>query len=301
MKLFKSIYLIFVAAMVAGIFSATSLPALEVPALKGRVNDYAGILSNGAEHQLDTVLADLERTDSTQIVVLTIPSLKGDSLEDFSIRVAEQWKIGQKNEDNGAILIISKNDRKIRIEVGYGLEGKLTDLMCGRIIRGVITPNFKSGDFDGGVVQGVSAMIGTVKGLYTAESKPAGPRRRSSSHHGMFGFLALLFIINMLGRVSRPLGVVAGGVIVPVLGAALFGLGLVGILVLIPVGLLMGSVLGLFGSVLNNSHSRHRASRGGGFWMGGGGFGGGGFGGGGFGGFSGGGGGFGGGGASGGW
>ena len=298
MKLLRSICIAFIAILVAGVFSGSPLFALEVPALKGRVNDYAGILSAAAKRQIDMELAELEQTDSTQIVVLTIPSLKGDSLEDFSIRVAEQWKIGQKNNDNGAILIISKQDRKIRIEVGYGLEGKLTDLMSGRIIRDVIGPNFKSGNFDAGVLQGVSAMIATVKGLYTADSKPAGARRRSSSP-GMFGFFALLFIINMLGRVSRPLGAVSGGVIVPILGAALFGLGLVGALILIPVGLGLGLLLSSFGGVLNNSHSNHRTPGGGGFWMGGGGgFGGGGFGGGGF---SGGGGGFGGGGASGGW
>ncbi len=295
MKLFKAIYKTFFFVMMAGAFSASSLSALEVPALKGRVNDYAGMLSNAAERQLETVLAELERTDSTQIVVLTIPSLKGDSLEDFSIRVAEQWKIGQANNDNGAILLISKQDRKIRIEVGYGLEGKLTDLMSGRIIRNVITPNFKSSNFDVGIVQGVSAMIGTVKGVYTAESKPVRSSRKTSSP-GVFGFFALLFILNMLGRISRPLGAVGGGIIAPILGALLFGFGIVGILIMIPVGLLLGSFLGVFGGVLNNSHSRHRTSRGGGFWMGGGGIGGGGFGG-----FSGGGGGFGGGGASGGW
>jgi uncharacterized protein len=295
MRVFKIIFVSFIFLIALDVFLGSPLFALEVPALKGRVNDYAGILSNGAQHQLETVLADLERTDSTQIVVLTIPSLEGDSLEDFSIRVAEQWKIGQKSNDNGAILIISKKDRKIRIEAGYGLEGKLTDLMCGRIIRNVITPNFKSGDFDAGVIQGVSAMIGTVKGLYTAEPKPTRTRRRSSSP-GVFGFFALFFIINMLGRVNRPLGAVSGGIILPILGAALFGLGLVGILTLIPVGLFLGLIVGSLGGVLNNSHSRHRSSSGGGFWMGGGGFGGGGFGG-----FSGGGGGFGGGGASGGW
>lgn len=304
MKPFKAIYQTFSALLLAGLFLGSPLCALEVPTLKGRVNDYADILSDAAERQLETVLADLERSDSTQIVVLTITSLKGDGLEDFSIRVAEQWKIGRKENDNGAILLISKQDRKIRIEVGYGLEGKLTDLMSGRIIRNVIAPHFKSGDFDEGVLQGVSAMIGTVKGLYTAESKPERPRQRSSSP-GLFGLFALLFIVNLLGRVSRPLGAVSGGVIAPILGATLFGLGLIGILVMIPVGLLLGLLIGSIGGILNNSHTKHRGS-GGGFWMGGGGFGGGGlgrggFGGGGFGGFSGGGGGFGGGGASGGW
>ena len=130
---------------------ASCASALDVPALKGRVNDYGNILSSSTERQLDAVLSDLERTDSTQIVVLTIPSLEGDSLEDFSIRVADKWKIGQKNRDNGAILIISKNDRKLRIEVGYGLEGSLTDLISGRIIQNVIVPYFKRGNFDDGV------------------------------------------------------------------------------------------------------------------------------------------------------
>jgi len=111
---------------------------LDVPALKGRVNDYGNILSSSTEGQLEAVLGELERTDSTQIVVLTIPSLEGGSLEDFSIRVADQWKIGQENKDNGAILLISKNERKLRIEVGYGLEGSLTDLISGRIIRDIL-------------------------------------------------------------------------------------------------------------------------------------------------------------------
>ena len=94
--------------------------ALTVPSLKGRVNDYAQMLSPAAVQHIDRVLQDLETSDSTQIVVLTIPSLEGDSLEDFSIRVAEQWRIGQKNLDNGAILLIAKAERKLRIEVGYG-------------------------------------------------------------------------------------------------------------------------------------------------------------------------------------
>lgn len=301
MKSYKILSIALILLIAACVLFVTPLCALEVPDLKGRVNDYAGILSDMAESKLETALAELEQTDSTQIVVLTIPSLEGDSLEDFSIRVAEAWKIGQKNNDNGAILIVSKQDRKIRIEVGYGLEGKLTDLMSGRIIRNVIVPYFKTGDFDAGIVQGVTAMIGTVKGLYTAESKPRTGTRTRTSSPGVFGIFALLFIVNMLGRISRPLGVLSSGILVPILGAALFGLGLIGFLVLIPAGLVLGAILGPLGGALNYSHTRYRSSgRGGGFWMGGGGIGGGGIGGG-FGGFSGGGGGFGGGGASGGW
>jgi uncharacterized protein len=280
---------------------AAPLYALEVPALKGRVNDYGGILSDMAERQIEAALAELEQTDATQIAVLTIASLEGDSLEDFSMRVAETWKIGQADNDNGAILVVSKQDRKIRIEVGYGLEGKLTDLMSGRIIRNVIVPHFKSGDFDAGIAQGVAAMIGTVKGLYDAEAQPRGGARKPTSP-GIFSLLALLYIVNVLGRISRPLGVLSGGVLAPIMGLALFGFGLIGSLILIPIGLGLGAILGPLGGAINHSHTRYRSSgRGGGFWMGGGGFGGGGGIGGGFGGFSGGGGGFGGGGASGGW
>ena len=103
----------------------SELFALEVPPLKGRVNDYAGILSSATTRQLEGILGDLEKTDSTQIAVLTIPSLEGEVLEQFSIKVADQWKIGRADFDNGAILLIALKERKIRIEVGYGLEGSL--------------------------------------------------------------------------------------------------------------------------------------------------------------------------------
>ena len=174
---FKKIRDIFIAGVLILVW-ASCASALDVPALKGRVNDYANMISPATVHQLDAVLGQLERTDSTQIVVLTIPSLEGDSIEDFSIRVADKWKIGQKGKDNGAILIISKNDRKIRIESGYGLEGSLTDLISGRIIRNVIVPYFKRGDFDTGISSGVLAMIQAVKGEYKAEAKPVRSVRR---------------------------------------------------------------------------------------------------------------------------
>ena len=153
-----------------------NLPALEVPPLTGRVNDTAGMLSATTRQQLEDVLARLEQTDSTQIVVLTIPSLGGEVLEEFSIKVVDQWKIGQKGLDNGALLMIAKNDRKIRIEVGYGLEGSLTDLMAGRIIRNVIVPHFKAGNFDQGVIEGVQAMIKAVRDEYKASEKGPGGR-----------------------------------------------------------------------------------------------------------------------------
>jgi uncharacterized protein len=276
--------------------------ALEVPALRGRINDYAGLLSNATARQLDGGLAQLEATDSTQIVVLTITSLEGDSLEDFSIRVVEKWQIGQKGKDNGALLLVSKNDRKIRIEAGYGLEGKLTDLVSGRIIRNIIVPQFKMGRYDQGIIDGVTAMAGVVRGEFTA---PETPLRRSHGRRGaspgLVGLLALLFFVNMLGRINRGMGAAAGGVLAPIAGALFLNMGLIGILGLIPLGAAGGFLMSLMGSPV--SFGRSMTGRHGGYW--GGGFGGGGlgggFGGGGFGGFSGGGGGFGGGGASGGW
>ena len=293
---FKPGRLAAVLAAVALCLAAMAASALDVPALKGRVNDYAHMLNPSTAGQLEAVLADLERTDSTQIVVATIETLDGDSLEDFSIRLAEQWQIGQQGTDNGAILLIVKKERKIRIEVGYGLEGKMTDLISGRIIRDVITPQFKMGNFDQGIVNGVGAMIQTVRGEYQSTGQPTtGARRSKKGSPGMVGLIAFLFLINIVGRLKRGLGVAAGGVLAPIAGALFFGPSLLILLALIPLGMLGGLIISLFGGPLSFGHGVSRSH--GGFFGGGGGFSGGG----GFGGFSGGGGGFGGGGASGGW
>ena len=272
------------------IFGAPKLFALDVPPLKGRVNDYASILSSSTKQQLEGILAELEKTDSTQIAVLTIPSLEGEPLEEFSIKVADQWKIGQKGFDNGAILLIALKERKVRIEVGYGLEGSLTDLMAGRIIANVIVPQFKARNFDQGVIDGVQAMIGVVRGEYKANEKiPLGKRRqKKDSSSGFGGLIAFIFFISMLGRLRRPLGMAAGGILAPLAAFLFFNFSFIWILLSIPVGLLAGFILSHLGAPLLYGGGHYRS----------GGFGGGGFS---SGGFSGGGGGFGGGGASGGW
>jgi uncharacterized protein len=276
----------------------SDLWAMEVPPLQARVNDHARMLSSSVGSQLETVLAELERTDGTQVVLLTIDSLKGDSLEDFSIRVVEKWKLGQKDFDNGVLLLIAKNDRKIRIEVGYGLEGKLTDLVSGRIIRNVIAPPFKMGRFDQGILDGISAIVGVVRGEYTAPRAVRRSRGKSGGvSAGLIPIIALIFFINMLGRIHRFAGAAAGGVLTPIVAAIFFNPGVALLLGLIPIGFGAGLLTSFLGGSVSFGHAgtrRHRS----GYW--GGGFGGG-FGGGGFGGFSGGGGGFGGGGASGGW
>ncbi len=272
------------------LFGIHPLMALEVPSLNGRVNDYAGMLSTSTKKQLDDTLRNLEQTDSTQIAVLTIPSLEGEVLEEFSIKVADQWKLGQKDFDNGVILLIAQKERKLRIEVGYGLEGSLTDLAAGRIIRNVIVPQFKAGNFDQGVSDGVQAMIGVVRGEYAALEKipPDKGRKKKDSSPGFGGLIAVLFFISMLGRLRRPVGIAAGGVLAPLAAFLFFGLSPIWILLAIPIGLLAGFILSYLGSPLIYGHGYRRSGGigGGGFSSGG---------------FSGGGGGFGGGGASGGW
>ena len=245
-RVFLTIFLAFL------LLPALTLPvvALDVPALKGRVNDYANMLSPATEQQLDSLLAGLEQSDSTQIVVLTIDSLEGDNLEQFSLKVAETWGIGQQNLDNGALLLIAKNDRKLRIEVGYGLEGKLTDLTSSRIIRNVITPRFKQGNFDQGVIEGVSAMISTVRGEFSvAENQQSSGKSTPPGTGGFFVFL--FFALLNIARIFRN-GIIAAGigaVLSPLIGMLFFGAQWLMILALVPIGAVAGFIFtALFGS-----------------------------------------------------
>jgi uncharacterized protein len=271
-----------------------SAGAVEVPQLKARVNDTAGMISQAAEGQLEASLRSFETSQSTQIVIVTIPSLEGEAIEAFSIRVAEAWKIGRKDLDNGAILLVAKKERKIRIEVGYGLEGRLTDLIAGRIIQQVISPAFKAGNFDMGFIGGVNAMMEAVEGEFTAPPS-RNPTAGADRLPGLFlPLIVFVFLITQLGRIARILGTVAGGVMLPVFGSLFFSGGVLLLLALIPVGLLVGFFLSLIGASLGSVSSGRSGITVAGLR---GGFRGGGFGGG----FSGGGGGFGGGGASGGW
>lgn len=268
--------------------------ALEVPQLRGHVNDYANMLSPAASQQLEQALADFEKSDSTQIVVLTINSLEGQNLEEYSIKVAEAWRIGQAKLDNGAILLVAKQEHKIRIEVGRGLEGVLTDLVSGRIIRGDIAPYFKKNDYDSGIAAGVSSIIQVVRGEY--KPQPRDLKQGKKSAEPVFTLLIFLLVaVVFLGSLSKYLGGAAGAA----------GLALIGFLTFPGLGILVLALLGVAGFILGLVIS-FMFGGGGGF---GGGFGGpfigGGFGGGssggGFDGFSGGGGSFGGGGASGDW
>jgi uncharacterized protein len=150
----------------------------DVPYLTGRVVDNAEIMKADTRRRLADLLQAHERETTNQVVVLTVTTLHGESVEDYAVRVFEQWKLGQKGQDNGVLVVVVPQDRRMRIEVGYGLEGTLTDATAGRIIRDVMTPRFRKGDYDGGIFQGASAIIAQLEGKAAAPAQTR-PRERA--------------------------------------------------------------------------------------------------------------------------
>lgn len=186
------------------LLTTNSIFALDVPFLSGRVIDEVGVLSNETKNSLEQKLKEHEKQTTNQVVVLIIPSLEGEILEEYSLKVASTWKLGQKKKDNGVLLLIAKNDRKLRIEVGYGLEGTLTDILCNRIIQKEITPYFKKGDFSTGVEHGVDSILGAIQGTYSApikESKEDSMESYSSAVNEMGSTEIPLFIRLFMGGI----------------------------------------------------------------------------------------------------
>jgi uncharacterized protein len=146
---------------------------IEVPYLSGRVNDYAGILSEHARESLSDKLREHEERTTNQVVVLTLPSLKGESIEDFSNKVFSEWGLGQQGLDNGILIVVVPDEKRMRIEVGYGLEGSMPDILASRVIREVMAPRFREGDFDGGVTDGALAVLDILEGQELPESAGA--------------------------------------------------------------------------------------------------------------------------------
>jgi uncharacterized protein len=182
------------------VFSQRSVPPLD----NRRVHDdEAQVLSSSVIEQLEVQLKQYEDSTSNQIVILIISSLQGEVIEDYALRVAgwnsqkeEGWKLGQANKDNGALLLIAVDDRKMRIEVGYGLEGVLTDATCSRIIRNEMAPNFRRGDYDAGVMAAINSIIKAIGGEYVADETD------SNSDNAMTGkdkALVGLFVFFILG------------------------------------------------------------------------------------------------------
>lgn len=150
-------------------------PAAEVPFLTGRVVDDAGVLGSEARARLEAQLKAHEERTTNQVAVLTVPSLEGDSVESFAEKVFRTWALGRRGKDNGVLVVIATTDRRMRIEVGYGLEGTLTDSMAGSIIRNAMAPRFKAGDYPGGTEAGVQAIIGALEGDAGAIPGDAAP------------------------------------------------------------------------------------------------------------------------------
>jgi uncharacterized protein len=279
------------ALLLAVLTSAWGQDFVPVPALKARVTDLAHTLTPDQSAQLEQKLAAFEARKGSQIAVLIVPTTKPEEIEQYSIRVAEQWKVGRKGVDDGAILLVAKDDRALRIEVGYGLEGALPDVTAKRIVSDIIVPHFKTGDFYGGIDAGVDAMIKVVDG----EQLPAPPAAQRPFDNIDGGKLHSLFIIGFI------LVFVVGGILRSALGrlpaAGVMG-GILGVIAwFIASSLIAAVVVAIIAFVFTLAGgSSGRGGLGGGWggggWSGGSGGGGG---------FSGGGGGFGGGGASGRW
>jgi uncharacterized protein len=169
-------------------------------------NDYAGVVSTATARQLDAELTQFERDTSNQIVVAIYPHMQSDSsIEDYTVRVAQAWHVGQAERKNGAVLFIFSQDRKLFVQVGYGLEGVLPDALCKRIIENEITPRFRNGDFDGGVQAGVHALLAATRGEYRGTGRTAADRTRRNSDSGIppVLFLPIIIAIILISVVRR--------------------------------------------------------------------------------------------------
>ena len=172
----------------------------QVPALTRYATDLSGTLSADQISRLDQTLSAFDNSTSTQIVVLMVSSLNGEDLEEYTLRVAEANRIGRKGKDNGVLLLVARNDRKARIEVGYGLEGALPDALAGQIIRKEIGPHFSQGDYYGGLLAGVEAIMSATKDEYQAEPSSRGG---GGIPHLLFLAIVVAFFIFRISRGVR--------------------------------------------------------------------------------------------------
>ncbi|WP_022722419.1 YgcG family protein [Rhodopseudomonas sp. B29] len=254
-------------------FATLARADVAVPPLTGRVVDQTGTLSSDAVARINDKLKAFEARKGSQIAVLIVPTTQPEAIEQFSIRVAEAWKIGRKKVDDGAILLVAKNDRKLRIEVGYGLEGALPDVTAKRIIDEIITPKFKTGDFAGGIEAGVDRMMSVIDGEPLPAPEPQHEWSAPESFDDISGWAIPLFfgtlVLNgflqaMLGRVVAS--TLTGGII----GVVAWAFGLVWYIAL--VAGFAAFVLTMFIDLFNGpmAGGRRRGGMSGGTWSGGG-------------------------------
>ncbi len=283
----KWLCMLWLLALTTFMTSQAAPSLVPVPPLQARLTDLTGTLTSEQQAGLEQSLRAFETKKGTQIAVLIVPSTKPEEIEQYALRVVESWKLGRKKVDDGALLLIAKDDRALRIEVGYGLEGVLNDATAKRIVSEVITPPLKQGDYFGGVSAGVEQMIRVIDGEPLPESKhrAAGAADQSIGQLGQLWPLLLVLTLFLGGVLRKALGrvpgaLVAGGLLGlagwlfagAVVGAALAG-GIAFVITLLGVG--MGGHGGMFVGGLYGGMGGGR-SGGGGFGGGGGGFGGGG-------------------------
>lgn len=181
--------------------------ALEIPPPpEYYVTDQAGLLNPATKVQLEESLGAFERDTSNQVLVATFPNLGGDTIEDFGIRLSERWRPGQSGRNNGAILIVSKDDRKVRIEVGYGLEGALPDAVSRTILQNEVLPRFKQGDFNGGIQAGVDAIVKATRGEYQGLARSQG-----TTLGGIIFLIVLIVMVIVILNAIRPYGMYRNG------------------------------------------------------------------------------------------
>lgn len=194
------------------VFGAVALAqSLTFPALTGRVVDEAGLLDATMRAQLDQTLAELETKTTDQLVVVTLKSLQGTSIEDYGYQLGRHWQIGQKDKNNGVLLIVAPNERKVRIEVGYGLEGTLTDAISSFIVQNSILPRFKAGDFAGGIRRGAEDIVQVLSGdaeEYSERASKAAVREMTTEEVIVmlfFFFIVGLIILNVVAGILQGL------------------------------------------------------------------------------------------------
>ena len=163
MKFLTSVLVALLLFVAAGCSDTTPVNKAVIPELKAPVNDYAGMISDSAKNQLDRLLISTLKSGGPQIAILTIPSLNDSDIESYTMTVCETWKLGKSGKDEGVLIFASRGDRKMRIEVGRGLEEKLPDIAAGKIVRDKMRPAFKEGNFDKGFVDAVDAVLNTIK------------------------------------------------------------------------------------------------------------------------------------------